>query len=219
MEAPVEVNKPDGFLAIPPLGSGAGVLVLHPWWGLNDTIRSVCSRLADSGFVAFAPDLYHGKIASTIPEAKALANALDDNQASRDVLQAASYLGQLPEVIGAGLGVIGFSLGAFLALNLSNSDPEHIRRVVIFYGTGPDDFSRSEAEYVGHFAMADEFEPAASVDALEASLRRSGRPVTFYRYEGTGHWFFEADRNDAFNEAAAKLAWNRTLAFLGSPSP
>lgn len=214
----MEVKKPDGFLAMPPSGSGPGVLVLHPWWGLNDTIRSVCSRLADSGFVAFAADLYHGKVASTIPEAKALANALDDNQAGREVLQAASYLRQLPEVTGTGLSVVGFSLGAFLALNLSNSDPEDIRKVVIFYGTGPDDFSRSKADYLGHFAMSDEFEPAASVDALEATLRRSGRPVTFYRYEGTGHWFFEPDRKDAFNAAAAKLAWDRTLAFLGSPA-
>jgi dienelactone hydrolase len=50
--------QPDGFLAIPPTGKGSAVLVLHAWWGLNDTMRAFCTRLAESGFVAFAPDLY-----------------------------------------------------------------------------------------------------------------------------------------------------------------
>ncbi len=210
--------KPDGFLAISASGVGPGVVVLHPWWGLNDTIRSVCSRLAGSGFTAFAPDLYHGKIAQAIPEAKALANALDNERADAEVIQAARFLSERPEVNGTDLAVIGFSLGAFLALGLSNSDPEHIRKVVIFCGTGPEDFSRSKAEYMGHFALSDEFEPASSVDGLEAALRRANRPATFYRYEGVGHWFFEPDRKDAFNEAAAALAWKRTLGFLGGPS-
>ena len=214
----MEASKPDGFLAISSTGIGPGVLVLHPWWGLNDTIKTVCSRLASSGFTAFAPDLYHGKIAETIPEAKALATALDDEQAGTEVLRAAAFLLHRSEVSSSGLAVIGFSLGAFLALNLSSSDAEHIRKVVIFYGTGPDDFSRSKAEYLGHFADSDEFEPASSVDALEASLRRAGRPVSFYRYKDTGHWFFEPDRKDAFNEVAAKLAWERTMRFLGEPA-
>jgi carboxymethylenebutenolidase len=113
-----------------------------------------------------------------------------------------------------GLAVIGFSLGANLALDLAEADPEHIRSVVLFYGTGGDDFSHSRAAYLGHFAENDEFEPQASVDDLEASLRRAGRPVTFYRYPGTGHWFFEPDRTQAYNPAAASLAWDRTLAFL-----
>jgi carboxymethylenebutenolidase len=215
----MRTTGPDGFLAISSSGSGPGVLVLHAWWGLNDTIKSVCSRLADSGFTAFAPDLYHGKIAQTIPEAKALASALDDSQANSEVLQAAGFLRTRPEVSPADLAVVGFSLGAFLALNLSNSDPEHIKKVVIFYGTGPEDFSRATADYLGHFALTDEFEPASSVDGLEASLRRAGRRVTFHRYEGVGHWFFEPDRKDAFNEVAAKLAWERSLAFLGNASP
>jgi len=86
--------------------------------------------------------------------------------------------------------------------------------VVIFYGTGPADFSESNASYMGHFAENDEFEPQSNVDELEESLRRAGRPVTFYCYEGTGHWFFEPDRQDAYDEGAAQLAWVRTLEFL-----
>jgi carboxymethylenebutenolidase len=72
----------------------------------------------------------------------------------------------------------------------------------------------SRAAYLGHFAENDEFEPASNVDDLEESLRRAGRPVTFHRYGGTGHWFFEPDRPQTYNPAAARLAWDRTLAFL-----
>ena len=85
---------------------------------------------------------------------------------------------------------------------------------------GVGDWRRSRAAYLGHFAANDPFEPPASVDALEADLREAGRPVSFHRYPGTGHWFFEPDRSDAFNPAAAQLAWDRTLAFLrGSAQP
>ena len=113
--------------------------------------------------------------------------------------------------------VVGFSLGAYFALDLSATDPEHIRSVTVFYGTGPADYSRSRADYLGHFAETDEFEPQSEVDKLEAALRRAGRPATFHRYAGTGHWFFEPDRPNAFNRAAASLAWDRTLAFLRRP--
>ena len=108
---------------------------------------------------------------------------------------------------------MGFSLGAYYALDLAAADPEHIRSVVVFYGTGGGDYSTSKAAYLGHFAEHDEFEPQTNVDELEESLRRAGRPVTFYTYAGTGHWFFEPDRS-AYNPAAASLAWDRTLAFL-----
>ena len=113
-----------------------------------------------------------------------------------------------------GLAVIAFSLGVYYALDLAAADPEHIRSVVIFYGTGDGEYSSSRAAYLGHFAENDVFEPQSNVDNLEASLKRAGRPVTFYRYTGTGHWFFEPDRTQAYNQAAASLAWDRTLAFL-----
>jgi carboxymethylenebutenolidase len=66
-------------------------------------------------------------------------------------------------------------------------------------------------------AETDEYEPRSEVDELEAALRRAGRPMSFYHYEGTGHWFFEPDRSQAFNQAAASLAWDRTLTFLRRP--
>jgi carboxymethylenebutenolidase len=207
-----------GYLAMSERGEGPGVLVLHAWWGLNDTMRAVCTRLADAGFVAFAPDLYHGKVADTIPDAETLGKALDANhlQAKAEIADAARFLGQRAGQSAWGLAVIGFSLGAYYALDLAAADPEHIRSVVLFYGTGDGDFSTSRAAYLGHFAENDPYEPQSNIDDLEEALRRAGRPVTFYRYPGTGHWFFEPDRTEAYNQAAASLAWERTLTFLGS---
>ncbi len=211
-------TQPQGFLAVPPTGKGPGVLVLHASWGLNDTIKAFCTRLAESGFVAFAPDLYHGKVADNIPDAETLGKALDSNhlQAKAEIAEATRFLNESAGQADRGLAVIAVSLGAYYALHLADADPEHIRSVVIFYGTDGTvggDYSNSRAAYLGHFAENDQFEPQSNVDNLEGTLRRAGRPVTFYRYSGTGHWFFEPDRS-AYNQAAASLAWDRTLAFL-----
>ncbi|MBE0410457.1 MAG: dienelactone hydrolase family protein [Anaerolineales bacterium] len=208
--------QPDGFLALPPTGKGPAVLVLHAWWGLNGTIKAFCKQLAEAGFVAFAPDLYHGKVADNISDAEALGEALDNNylQAQSEIADAVKFLIQRFGEASGGLAVIAFSLGVYYALELAAADPKHIHSVVLFYGSGDGDYSSSKAAYLGHFAEDDEFEPQSNVDSLEESLRSSGLPVTFYRYSGTGHWFFEPDRPQAYNPQAARLAWDRTFAFL-----
>ena len=209
-------KQPDGYLAVPPAGAGSPVLLLHAWWGLNDTIKTYCNRLAESGYVAFAPDLYHGKVADNIADAETLGSALDANylQAKAEITDATHFLIEHAAHSAHGLAVIGFSLGAFYALDLAASDPQHVHSVVLFYGTGGVDFSNSKAAYLGHFAEKDEYEPQSNVDGLEEALRRAGRPVTFYRYPGTGHWFCESDRVQAYHPASASLAWDRTIAFL-----
>lgn len=207
-------TQPDGYLALPRSGSGSAVLVLHAWWGLNDTMRGVCDRLAESGFVAFAPDLYHGEVTDTIEGAKALSRSLDEARANADIAGAIAFLRERAGGRSEGVAVIAFSLGVYFALEISATQPEQFRSVVIFYGTRPGDFKNAKAEYLGHFAENDEFEPAEEVQNLEASIRGAGQPVTFHHYPGTGHWFFEPDRPDAYDQAAATLAWDRTLAFL-----
>jgi carboxymethylenebutenolidase len=211
--------QPDGYLAVPSESKGGAVLVLHAWWGLNNTIRAFCTRLAESGFMVFAPDLYHGKVADTIAGAESLGKALDanHNQARAEIVEAARFLNERAGRPDCGLVVIGFSLGAYYALDLAAAESGLVHSVVLFYGTGNGDWSNSRAAYLGHFAEMDEFEPQSGVDDLEAALRQAGRPVSFYQYPDTGHWFFEPDRPQAFNQAAASLAWDRTLAFLRLP--
>lgn len=208
-----EINT---YRALPSSGAGPGILVLHAWWGLNDFIKDFCQRLALEGFVALAPDLYHGQVVHTIPEAKRLRSKLSQGQVKADILAGAEQLRGLRAVTGTSLGVIGFSLGGSWALWLSLERPEHIAAVTVFYAARSDDYSAARAAYMGHFAETDEWVAASGVRKLEKSLRAAQRPVAFYTYKDTGHWFFEQDRADAYNEKAAKLAWNRTVEFMHS---
>jgi carboxymethylenebutenolidase len=210
----MNLSIPEGYVSTPPSGRGPGVLVLHAWWGLNETIKDFCNRLSQQGYVAFAPDLYNGKLASTIAEAETLSNQLDGQQATSIIRQSADFLWSHDQVGEGGLGVIGFSLGAYFALNLSADDPDRIKAVVVFYGTGSADFKNSNAAYLGHFAEIDPYEPAEYVDHLENELLSSGQEATLYRYEDVGHWFFESDRLDAYNPETSQLAWDRTISFL-----
>jgi carboxymethylenebutenolidase len=206
----------NSYLALPKSGQGAGVLVLHAWWGLNDFFKDFCERLAGEGFVSLAPDLYHGKTATTIDEAKRLRSKTNVKQISSDILAAVNQLRQSSAVTSKSLGVIGFSLGGHWALWLSLAKPETIKAVTVFYGTRDADYSRAQAAYLGHFAETDDWVAASGVKKLEKNLRTANRPATFYIYQGTGHWFFEKDRKDAYNAEAAQLAWERTLEFLRS---
>jgi len=204
-----EPGMESGYLADPDSGNGRGVLVLHPWWGLNDTVKQMCDGLAQEGFVVLAPDLYGGaEPARTIDDAERMSDGLDMARAEQVMLGAVDRLSA--EATGR-LGVVGFSMGAWLAHWLARRRREHIGALVCFYGTG--DPADGAAAVLGHFAAADPYEPAEGVDALEGQLAAAGRLAAFHRYEGVGHWFAEPDRPE-FDPVAAGLAWQRTLAFL-----
>jgi carboxymethylenebutenolidase len=210
-----------GYLATPESAKGPGVVVLHAWWGLTEPFRQVCDRLAAAGFVALAPDLYRGKTASTVEEAEALGSALDQEMERwrGDIRGAVRFLRQhgasSPTDGRDKLGLLGFSLGGAYALDTSVNLPEEIAAVVIFYDAWPDlDYRRAQAAYVCHYAEDDTFVPAEKVAAMQQALQAAGRPATIYTYAGTKHWFFEANRPDAYDAAAAALAWERTIAFL-----
>jgi carboxymethylenebutenolidase len=204
------------YLAVPDSGAGPGVLVLHAWWGLTPVFTDVCDRLAAAGYVALAPSLFSGgATAATIAEAEALRDAHDEAAVVEPgVLAAAERLRGLPAVTGSTIGVIGFSLGAYWALHLSQVRPDDVGAVVTIYGTDDGDYRTARAAYLGHFAEHDDFEPLEAVRALAEKIRAAGREVTFHVYPGTGHWFVEPNQPDVYNAAAAELVWDRTLAFL-----
>jgi carboxymethylenebutenolidase len=215
VEFAVDGGQAAAHLALPAGSSlGPGLIVLHPWWGLNACIKSFADRLASAGFVVLAPDLYHGAIASTIEDATRLREALDPARAMHEVDGATAYLREHDRAERGAIGVIGFSLGAAFAMALAESRPDDIAATVLFYGLNGRDPSRTRSAYLGHFAEDDPYEPAEGARLLERSLRARKLEATFHVYPGTGHWFFEADRTDAFNPGAAQLAWERTLAFL-----
>lgn len=219
MEFQAGSKTKSGYLAVPPSGNGPGVLVLHAWWGLNEFFVDLCDRLACEGFVALAPDLYDGAVATSLEEAERLRDAHDVAAAAAEskILQALDTLKSFqhsPASRGNTVGTIGCSLGAFWSLRLSTLRPEDIAAVVLFYGLGEADFTTSHAAYFGHFAEDDLWEPLDQVRLMEADIRRAGKEVTFHVYPGVGHWFFEANRQDAFHAESAQLAWDRTVSFL-----
>jgi carboxymethylenebutenolidase len=208
------------YLAVPEGGSGPGVLVLHAWWGLTDVFKRVCDRLAEAGFVALAPDLYHGKTTTSVEEAQALGAALDQDveRWRGDIAGAMQFLRQHDATHLAGgrgkLAFVGFSLGDAYALDMSVTLADQIAAVVVFYGSYSGlDYRSAKAAYLLHFAEDDPFEPVESVAQMEQELQAAGRPVTVYTYPGTKHWFFEDNRPE-YDAEAARLAWERTIQFL-----
>ena len=208
------------YLAVPEQGSGPGVVVLHAWWGLTQPFRQVCDRLAEAGFVALAPDLYRGKTTASVEEAQALGAALDQDveRWRGDIAAAVQVLCQHEATNLADgrrkLAFLGFSLGGAYALDMSVKEAEQIAAVVTFYDSYPEpDYRRASAAYLFHFAEDDSFIPAEKIAQMEQALQAAGRPVTVYRYPGTKHWFFEENRPE-YEAEAARLAWERTIAFL-----
>jgi carboxymethylenebutenolidase len=212
----IDLDGTDGrraWLARPASNDGPGVIVLHAWWGLNETIRGYADRLADAGFVALAPDLLRGTVSDTIEAADAASSEVSESEAMPIVEAAVRRLRADEGELGRAIGVVGFSFGAAFALALSVADPA-VDAVVVHYGTWPGlDWSRTEASFLGHFAEDDPYESRETVETLRSELEAAGREVRFATYPGTSHWFVEPDRPE-YDEAAAQLAWERTVAFL-----
>jgi carboxymethylenebutenolidase len=202
-----------GYVVVPDGGSGPGVLVLHAWWGLTPFFKGVCERLADAGFVALAPDLYGGRTTDDPDEAKALLAEADMDATLRLVRSSVYALRGMPATPDAPVGVLGFSMGASWALWLASRVPDLVGATVVFYGSQNIDMAPARSPFLGHFAETDAFVDDDELTLLEADLRLLDKDVTFHRYPGAGHWFFESDR-PAYDEAAAKLAWDRTIDFL-----
>jgi carboxymethylenebutenolidase len=198
-------------------GPGApGVVVLHAWWGLNDDVIAYVDRLADAGFAVTAPDMFGGKVASTIEDAERLSREAESPDANPAVeATALAAIDDLATRLGptSRLGVVGFSFGAAYA-TLIPAERDRLVASVVYYGvyTGQH-IERSSAALLGHFAETDQFESEEGIAELESTTRAAGREVTIHRYPGTGHWFAESSR-DAYRGDAADLAFDRTVGFL-----
>src|SRR6476469_2608422 len=111
-------NTASGYLARPSSGSGPGVIVVQEWWGVDSGIKQSADRLAEAGFVALVPDLYHGEVAGhdEMDKAAQLMQSLPPDRAARDMSGAVDFLAGHDAVTGEGVGVVGFCMGGMLAL-------------------------------------------------------------------------------------------------------
>jgi carboxymethylenebutenolidase len=214
VQFPSNGTTTDGYLATPAAGKGPGVLVIQEWWGLVKHIENVCDRFAAEGFSAVAPDLYHGKVATEPGDAEKLFMALNIAQAEKDLSGAVRYLAQHSST--AKVGAVGFCMGGQLALFAGCTNPA-IGAVVDFYGIHPNvtpDYARLIGPVLGLFAEKDAFVTPAAAREVEAAIRKAGKPVEIHIYPGVDHGFFNDERTDVYNKAAAEDAWRRTLAFF-----
>jgi carboxymethylenebutenolidase len=202
-----------GYVIAPDGGSGPGILVLHAWWGLTPFFKALCDRLADNGFVALAPDLYGGRTTRDPDEAKAMLAEADMDAMLRLVRSSLFALCGMPATPDGPVGVLGFSMGASWALWLASRVPDLVAATAVFYGSQTIDMAPARSAFLGHFAETDDLVDDDELTILESELHVLDKDVTFHRYPGTGHWFFESDQ-PAYDAPAAELAWDRTLAFF-----
>ena len=211
---PNQTADVSAFLARPEAtGAFPGVIVIQEWWGLVPHIKDVASRFAAEGFVALAPDLYHGQTASEPDGAMQLSRSLAWESALHDLKATAKHFSRLPYCTGA-IGSVGFCMGGGLSFRLA-AHTDDLSACVIFYGMSPDQLAEAEqvnCPVLGHYGEEDA-RITQSMPALESALRNAGTPVEMHVYGGAPHAFFN-DESPAYREWAAKEAWARTLAFF-----
>jgi carboxymethylenebutenolidase len=223
LEIPTPDGTLDGYLALPELGTGPGMIVLQEIFGVGDYIKGAADRLAQLGYVAFAPDLYWRIEPHATPEdldeAMRFAQQLDHGKAVQDATAALDILRGRPEVSGGKAGVLGFCLGGTLAWGVAaHGDPE---TAVSYYGSGVADML-GEAETITcplllHFGGADQFIPRERVDRV-AEFAQTRPNLECHIQEGAGH-AFDNPSPMFHNPDAAARAWEITREFLARTLP
>jgi carboxymethylenebutenolidase len=218
IEFPSNGSSDIGYLAEPVGGGGPGVVVIQEWWGLVDHIKDVCDRFAGEGFVALAPDLYHGAKVAEPDEAAKVMMALQLDRTAKDMSGAVDEVAS--RSTGNGVGVVGFCMGGGLALMLASQRPDKVRAVVPFYGVVPwegaqPDYTALSGAVLGHYAGKDESASPEAARALVRTLREAGNgDVNIHIYPEADHAFFNDTRPEVYDPEASALAWQRTVEFL-----
>ena len=206
-----------GYLVRPANASGKlpGVLVVHENRGLNPYIEDVARRLSTQNFIAFAPDglTSVGGYPNDEDKAREVFPKVDREKMTTDFEAAARWLKARADCTGK-IGVVGFCFGGGIVNTLAVRMGADLAAAVPFYGSQPSaaETAKIQAPLLIHYASLDE-RINAGWPAYEKALQENHKPFTVYMYEGTNHGFHN-DTTPRYDEAAAKLAWQRTLDFF-----
>jgi carboxymethylenebutenolidase len=192
-------------------GPGPGVLLLHSFWGLTSSVKSLADDLADHGFTVLAPDINFGGLPESEQEALDHLGKADPNRLASLVLSSAKLLHERSS--GGSIGIVGFGMGGSLALWASVRLAGVVGAVVSFYGSQQIDFAGAESFYLIHLAEKDEFITEDEAAFMEATMRLEELDVEVIRHPGTKHGFGEPD-GDTFDPEVFEAAWQRSVEFL-----
>jgi len=211
-----------GFLAEPEgKGPFPGVVVIQEWWGLTGWIKENAKRLAEQGYVALAPDLYRGKVATDPTMARRLMSGLPPDRAVRDLKRAVDALAARDNVDKSRLGSIGWCMGGGYSLHLALAD-DRVKACAMCYGppvTKPDMLKSLNATILGIFGEEDKGIPPDTVHQFEEALKDVGKKVEAIHEFKAGHGFMRPSagpgkENAAYREEEAKKAWREVDAFF-----
>ena len=213
----VTIKTPSGrsvsaALAMPDRKPAAAVMLVHEWWGLNDQIKSVASEIAKQGYLGLAVDLYRGKAASTPEDADKLMKAVVPAEASETMSSWVDWLFKNPNCNGK-VASIGWCFGGGMALQAALDRP--LDAAVVYYGNvarSADELKALKGPVLGQFANEDQWINPKMVDGFEAAMKQAGKKLEDYRYD-TNHAFANPT-GDHYDAEDARLAWDRTVAFL-----
>jgi carboxymethylenebutenolidase len=217
VEFPSNGSTAQGYLAVPDGGTGIPVVVIQEWWGLVPHIEDVCDRFAAEGFVALAPDLFHGQKASEPDEAGKLMMALNIDEAAKDMSGAVD---KVADVAGRErVGVTGFCMGGGLALVLASRRADKVKAAVPWYGlfVWPDsepDWSTLDAAVLGHYAGKDGYFTPELAEQMEQNMRAAGLDANVHVVADADHAFFNDTRPEVYHPDAAAECWRETLDFF-----
>jgi carboxymethylenebutenolidase len=203
-----ELSLPEGS------GKAPGLVLVQEWWGVNDHIRALVDRFAKAGFVVLAPDLYHGTVTRDAGEASKLMQELDGQRAMSDIAGAVAYLLAHPRVNGK-VGITGFCMGGAYTFAATSAIPE-IAAAASFYGIPPLerlDFAKMKAPILAHVARRDQWVTPEKAESLAKQINAHGGSAQVELYDAD-HAFVNDTRPEVYAPEAAKLAVDRTVAFL-----
>jgi carboxymethylenebutenolidase len=206
-----------GYLALPSSpGRHPALVVIQEWWGLNDWVKEQAREFAQQGFVALAPDLYHGEVATDPQRARELMSSMPKDRAVRDLEAAFAYLVARADVNSKKIGSIGWCMGGGFSLQLALHEPR-LAACVVNYGrlvTDADSIQKIRAPVLGNFGAEDRGIPPSAVHAFDKAMKAAGKPFDAKIYEGAGHAFENPNNKGGYRPEAARDAKARTLAFF-----
>jgi carboxymethylenebutenolidase len=199
-------------LALPATTPAPGVILIHEWWGLNDQIKATAGAFAEAGYAALAVDLYDGKVAASPDQARQYMGAVKADEAVATLQAWVQWLEARAETTDR-LGTVGWCFGGGWSLTGGLKAP--VDAVVVYYGNvdrTAAELASLQAPVLGHFATRDNWINQAMVERFEAAAKQAGKSVTTHWYEA--EHAFANPSGGRYDEADARLAWERTLAFF-----